>query len=725
MNITIRISFAIIMILSACAWGASSQINPHIGYVYPAGGRQGSCFSVTVGGQYLKDVQGIQFSRQGIRGELIEYIRPLNRKQLSELRLRLREISKKRMGLKNRKPPASENIVRVKLPDHPLLRNLEEKNQEELEKIRGIFFNPKKQENRQLEETVQFKITIDPDAEPGDMEIRLVTRNKLSNSLRFQVGTLKELYETEPNDLKDETAAPQELPFLLNGQIMPGDVDRFRFRAKKGRQIVLEVQARKLMPYLADAVPGWFQPVLALYNDKGEEIAYADDYYIDPDPKLFFEIPQDGSYELEIRDAVYRGREDFVYRICVKTQSQFAGKKTTTDFNENEPNDLLKKAPKITLPHIIRGVISHPEDRDIFTFNGKQEEEIVAEIHARRMNSPLDSLLRLTDDSGKIIEWNDDFPVKNTGLITHHADSCIRVRLPRNGLYSVQVTDAQKHGDENYIYKLYVGPPRPGFSLYMTPSSVSIAPGRSIPITVYAIRKHGFTGEIRLALDQPSAGFQLNGGLIPEGCDSIRITLTAPPMGSEKPVTLQMSGMALIAGKERKESVVASEDMMQAFLYRHLVPSENFHVMFTRTGRSGLPIKLEGKSVLIPEGGSAMVRMRIPPRAQFRKISLKLNEPPDGVSLKDVDFSPGLLCFRLLADSNAPKAGFSNNLIIEAFMERTQSLPKAIPGKKTNAKPENNKDKSQEKKKSEKDVKQNKHFSIGFLPAIPFKVVEP
>ena len=69
------------------------------------------------------------------------------------------------------------------------------------------------------------------------------------------------------------------------------------------------------MPYLADAVPGWFQATLALYDADGHELAYADDYQFHPDPVFFVRVPRDGFYEVEIKDAIYRGREDFVYRI--------------------------------------------------------------------------------------------------------------------------------------------------------------------------------------------------------------------------------------------------------------------------------------------------------------------------------------------------------------------------------------------------------------------------
>jgi len=107
------------------------------------------------------------------------------------------------------------------------------------------------------------------------------------------------------------------LPAVLNGQIMPGCVDRFRFSANKGQQLVAVVNARELIPYLADAVPGWFQAALALYDAKGNELAYDDHFRFNPDPVLYYEIPSDGEYVIEIKDSIYRGREDFVYRITI------------------------------------------------------------------------------------------------------------------------------------------------------------------------------------------------------------------------------------------------------------------------------------------------------------------------------------------------------------------------------------------------------------------------
>ena len=154
----------------------------------------------------------------------------------------------------------------------------------------------------------------------------------LSQPLVFCVGQLPEFNKPKPpavaeplpanragNAGAQTAAAPVEsrivLPCVVNGQIMPGGVDRYRFQARKGQRLVIAASARELMPYLADAVPGWFQAALSLYDAQGHEVAYADHFRFHPDPVLFYEVPKDGEYVLQIRDSIYRGREDFVYRI--------------------------------------------------------------------------------------------------------------------------------------------------------------------------------------------------------------------------------------------------------------------------------------------------------------------------------------------------------------------------------------------------------------------------
>ena len=64
-----------------------------------------------------------------------------------------------------------------------------------------------------------------------------------------------------------ETEVREPLPVVLNGQILPGGVGSLRLQGPQGHAAGGRRPApRNLMPYLADAVPGWFQATLTLYD---------------------------------------------------------------------------------------------------------------------------------------------------------------------------------------------------------------------------------------------------------------------------------------------------------------------------------------------------------------------------------------------------------------------------------------------------------------------------
>jgi hypothetical protein len=239
---------------------STAHAQAYIGYVYPAGGEQGKSIDVMVGGQNLSDVKGVFVSGKGITGSIIEKI-PVDLK---------------------------EKNLRIKEQDIP-----------------------------QIEEKVRVRIVIDKDAEIGLHDFRLEMESGYSNRIFFDVNELNEINEVEPNDKPSTACVLPKLPCVVNGQILPGERDCFRFTASKGETIVCLTKARLLVPYLADAVPGWFQPILTLRDAGGKEVAYDDDFGDNPDPVIIYKIPQTGDYTIEIKDAVYRGREDFVYRISI------------------------------------------------------------------------------------------------------------------------------------------------------------------------------------------------------------------------------------------------------------------------------------------------------------------------------------------------------------------------------------------------------------------------
>jgi hypothetical protein len=92
--------------------------------------------------------------------------------------------------------------------------------------------------------------------------------------------------------------------------------------------------------------------------------------------------------------------------------------------------------------------------------------------------------------------------------------------------------------------------PQPDFELRLTPSGINARSGASIPVTVHAIRRDGFTGEIAVKLKDAPAGFVLEGAVIPAGQDRVRITLTIPIMHLEGPHKLTFEGHAAIAARD-------------------------------------------------------------------------------------------------------------------------------------------------------------------------------
>lgn len=637
---------------------------PHIGYVYPAGGRQGTTFDIAVGGQYLSAASNVYFSGVGVQGVVIEHAPPLTSKEVGAMREKLQELRKF-----EKLPATAREIAAIR------------KKLDLLERAR---------QNPAIAETIPVRVMIAPDAAPGDYELRVGAPAGLSNPRVFQVGQLTEFRKPEfvvpdeampravtgknrkPNAPPEvQSATPHmavSLPATLNGQIAPGGVDRYRFAAQAGDQLILVVSARQLIPYLADAVPGWFQATVTLFDSQGQELTYDDHYRFRPDPVLAYKIPRNGEYMFEIRDTLYRGREDFVYRVTVGKLPFVTGifplggqvgersvvglegwnlpfQQLTMDFKdkepgtypfpgpsargcfnqipfsvdtlpeclEREPNGTITNAQLVTLPVIVNGRINQPGDVDVFRFEGLAGDRIVADVCARRLDSPLDSVLQLTDADGREVARNDDHVDKALGLNTHYADSYLNVTLPTSGVYYVHLRDAQQKGGWAFGYRLRLSAPRPDFSLRVVPSSLNIRGGASVPLTAYTLRKDGFAGEISFSLKNAPDGFKLTATRVATNQDQVKLTLNASPTVAAEPFRLHIEGRAMIQSQEVVRAAVPAEDMMQAFAYRHLVAAKDLKIAIVkRPGAKASAKALGDQPVKAPAGGAARHPVEMP-----------------------------------------------------------------------------------------------------------------
>jgi hypothetical protein len=655
--------------LLAMASAAAAQNRPYIGYVYPAGGQQGTTFRIKIGGQNMDGVNGAVVTGEGATGKVLEVFRKLGPQEITLLNEQL-EVFRKRVPERawaklTEATQGSDAMMssEIGMASKDMMSEMSSGEQRPAIHVENLGISPKivnvvthirsqmseyvlRPESAAISSLVIAEITIAPGAAPGKRELRINSPRGVSNPMVFYVGQLPEasrapMLVSELQVLGKEALALRRqrssdtaerritIPCTVNGQVANGEVHHYRFSARKGQRLVFSTSARELVPFIADAVPGWFQPVLALYDAKGKEVAYDDDYYFDPDPLILFEVPKDGEYVMKINDAIYRGREDFVYRVTIDetpmvtsifplgaqagTSPSIAMKgwnldgarlnlpaegakpgvhflratkgdrqsnripfalDTLPECLEKEPNNDVEHAQKVEIPVIINGRIDRPDDWDVFQFYGHGGQTIVTEVMARRLNSPLDSVLRITDAQGALVGINDDHDDPEAGTRTHYADSYLMVTLPHDGTYYVHLGDVARNGGEEYAYRLRISEPRPDFALRVAPSSVFLRKGNSSAVSIYIYRKDGFAGPIKVFLKDPPEGILASTAFIAGKEPVAKLNIKAGFDINPGLFNLVIQGSAISGADEIVRDAVPAEDRMQAFLWRHLVPAQ-------------------------------------------------------------------------------------------------------------------------------------------------------
>ncbi|MEO0018277.1 MAG: hypothetical protein RLZZ522_1560, partial [Verrucomicrobiota bacterium] len=452
-------------------------------------------------------------------------------------------------------------------------------------------------------------------------------------------------------------------------------------------------------------------------------------------------------YRLQIRDSLCRGREDFVYRIsagdipCLTEQYPTGGQlgtkvpvrvagwnlsdyETTIEVGDTPGSRLIAPKPPILgfvqfeagrwpeflekpgessatapwelgFPCTANGIISAPAEHDRYTVQLNAGTAVVAEIRARRLGSPLDSILRVTGPDQKVVATNDDHADPAAGLLTHQADSLVAFTAATAGLYQFEVRDAQGKGSRAHTYRLSIAPPQPDFELRVVPSCLNGRPGSMVPFTARVLRRDGFTGPITLSLRDAPAGYELLSATVPADKDSVQLSLKLPYPAAAGVVPLAIQGQARIGNRDVVHPAVPAEDRMQAFFYRHLVPTEQLLAcvtgrakVFNRSQAALAALErlrqLCAAGLKIPAGGAATLTVPGGKRqADQPPLKFALNSPPPGLALTTAMVNNQTV-LTFTAES-VLKPGSLGNVIVNVFAEvpgRPQK-PKAKAGKQT------------------------------------------
>lgn len=620
------------VLLTAVAGAVSAA--PHIGFMMPSGAAQGSTVDIIIGGQGFWNINQALITGQGVTVEKVEFVRGLpipDGKQRRYINQILRLYHQKKPNTVPM-PESTEGWRK-----HPFYEKLYELTDCERDIMYRFLFVPKNslQASPAISGRAIVKLKIAKDAPVGVREFRLIGRDgSLSNPLKFFVSNVPEVRENffaYPGFPYPEQTFT--VPCAINGQITPGETDHYKFNAQKNEVITFQLYGRFFNPFIGDGVPGHFQPVLEICDAEKKVLAYADDNFFDPDPVLTFTAPEAGVYTLKVRDALYRGRLDFVYRINVfngkmppkNIAAPVIGKVPVKDIGS------LQITSPVAYPVIIRQELHKPAGNN-YPIKLKKDEEVVLEVFARRLGLPPDTAIKVFDNSGKLLVHNDDIERPKFGVILHNtADPMLVFKAPENGTYTVNVSDVAQACSKDHKYFLRIDRKRERFALYTAPSTLRISANTANKISIVAERFDQFNGEIKLKIVSPKGYKFLGADTIPAGCSQADFTITGE-YKKERPIEeLVIEGSA---GKF-KTRVLPGDEAMQAFAYTHINPAATFPVRIV--GKGGLLEfqNVKNNKVVLPDGKpvtltAKLINGYIPPNVE---VQLEMLNQPDWVKV--------------------------------------------------------------------------------------------
>lgn len=541
--------------------------------------------------------------------------------------------------------------------------------------------------------SVKAKFKIAADCQLGEHKFRVRTAGGISDLRTFWVGALPEIAEKEPNN---ELTKPQTVPLnsTVAGAAGGEDVDYYQVLLKQGERLSVEVEAIRLGRALLDSY-------IAIQDTSSNVLAWADDTaLLMQDTALSFVAPKDGVYIVQMRETSYGGAGDTPYRLHIgsfprPTAVYPAGGKVGEELEvaftgdaagefkqkiklSSEPNDRLglfaeqngKVAPSPNwmrvspfpnvleaepnnkrefatgayqqLPLALNGILNKPGDEDWFKFPAKKGQALEIGVYARRLRTPVDSVLTIYDAKGNSISSNDD----GAG-----ADSTVRFNVPADGDYFVRVSEHLKQGGPDYVYRVEITTSQPSVTLNIPEVARNDSQSRqfiAVPrgnrfATVIAARRNNFSGDLLFNIDGLPSGIRMNAD---------------PMLGKldQMPIVFEAAADAPLAGK-LLELVARPEDTNKTVRssYRHTVemvngPNNTFYYS-TRADKlyvavtEPIPFKVHVSEPKVPlvQGGSMELKITVERKSGFDEpVNVKMMWNPPGVgSQSDITIPKG------------------------------------------------------------------------------------
>jgi hypothetical protein len=424
---------------------------------------------------------------------------------------------------------------------------------------------PESQQAEDYPQDMAGQIKIAPDAPLGFRYGRVWTSQGAAPHLRFVVGDLPEIVENELDG--DPVPVPVNPPITINGRIFPReDVDLWTIKAKKGETYTCIVNANRLGSPL-DAR-------LEILDSKNRILVENDDAF-GVDPALHFTAPDDGVYQVRIRDSLMQGGQAYVYRLTiaagpvVERVFPLGGRQGTSlkldltghalpepSIAVNLPTDAqsgrwqpslpgqniqsvwldvddLPEAVEgrdrlttpLPCPVILNGRIAHAGEIDDWSIHVKKGEVLSFDMRAAQFGSPLDAIVVVTDVGGKEM-----FRVEGDKAAewTPAADGPVQVRISER---------FRSRGGPAFAYRLKIAPARPDFRIVLGGDSATAARKGQAKLKLNVSRHGGYSEPIAIAAEN-----------LPAGVTAMPLVVAANQTAAE--LTLKVDAAAPIAAHE-------------------------------------------------------------------------------------------------------------------------------------------------------------------------------
>ena len=413
-------------------------------------------------------------------------------------------------------------------------------------------------------ESAAFLVEVRRDAAPGLYPIRVHSDRGLSNVLLFSVGEFPEVNEKKggSNDTPSGSRTVP-VPVTVNGTLEGPDRDVFRFRAREGKRVVLEVEGRRIASAL--------DPVLLVLDSAGKQVARNDDAPgIGVDSRLDLSLPG-GDYYAVVHDARFSRQDRNFYRLKIgafdyaegvfplgwqrgdRVRVEMSGghgagpREIHLDLSGVDQDYVMLQVPgapgALPLPFVVgdlperleredqpsevlepstvvNGRISAPGEVDRYRLQVAPGEEWSVHLAGSRLGTTrLFGRVSVLDSEGKILaSGGDRVPLRNDSFRTHGAvsrDPHLKFKVP-DGAREVTVTveDLVGRGGSDYAYRLSAWRGGGDFTVSLLTPYLNVPRNGTAWIEV-RIDRRGYAGAVRLEIPDAGEDLLVEGGEVP------------------------------------------------------------------------------------------------------------------------------------------------------------------------------------------------------------------